>query len=206
MKKEQQTQRIRWKNLNLRTNAFNNAYQNLFVSSFQRWIRCFVVFLLLFLLRSCPFLSSPYSTITTTFSFPSCRSSLSAVFITHRRYGAHLHYTHIHSIVPALKKIWYRVSLVDSDRASLLLPLVTAPPFPVSTFSLSLPCFFRFFLLVTLSKFFSRIFGWSPQFWWMKEEKEKETYLLTMISRKTYLLIIYLSGYYIIMFIHSIIE
>lgn len=35
MKKERQTQRIRWENLNLRTNAFNNVYQNLFVSPFS---------------------------------------------------------------------------------------------------------------------------------------------------------------------------
>lgn len=37
-------------------------------------------------------------------------------------------------------------------------------------------------------------------------ERERETYLLTMISREIYLLVTYLSGYYIIMFIHSIIE
>lgn len=99
---------------NFNSRVLNNAYQNpssrvpslsngeLVVSS--NLLSLSLSFFLLFYLRP-------------TVRLPPLSSSLSAVFITHRRHGARLHYTHIHSTVASLEKSGVR-SLSSVDVAS----------------------------------------------------------------------------------------
>lgn len=98
-----------------------------------------------------PLLPYPHSIPITPSS-----SSLSAVFITHRRHGARLHYTHIHSAVAPLEKSGIG-SLVETDESSLSLPFTVAPPLPVSSSSSS--CISCFFPRVTLFQHFSGMFA-----------------------------------------------
>lgn len=103
------------------------------LESFQRRLFHLSLFLSLFLLL---FFSALYRVRLPLLSF-----SLSAVFITHRRHGARLHYTHIHSTVAPL---WKNLASGLSRRrtesspfpSSLRLALV-APPLPVSSSSSS---------------------------------------------------------------------
>lgn len=93
--------------------------------SFQRRTRRFVqsaLSLSFFLLSF--FFSSALSVLL---RFPLLSSSLSVVFITHRRHGARLHYTHIHSTVASLEKSGIR-SHSSADAAS---------PYPLRIFQVS---------------------------------------------------------------------
>lgn len=114
-----------------------------------------------------------------TVRLPLLSFSLSAVFITHRRHGARLHYTHIHSTVASLEKSGIR-SHSSADVASPYplrifqvspSPLYAAfscfRPFPFFSSARQLFLFFMLFQTHTLSLslfcFFSRLWELFPQ-------------------------------------------